>query len=119
MLNEESPSVSPTNFHLALSPAGGEPPSFAAAVRSAVKRYKPGEEFTVRNIEQILLGDGVKLPEKNARARIAMVLQEMVERESVKKSFEGTGSMPHRYKSNLNGGANAWADNNSSGVILA
>lgn len=50
------------------------------------------------NIENFLIGMKVPLPEKNARARIAMILQDLVEKKQVTVTVKGSGNTPNRYR---------------------
>ena len=54
-------------------------------------------EFTIADIETRFKGSELPLPKKNPKARIAMVLQTLRERNEIVRTFDGAGA-PHRYK---------------------
>jgi hypothetical protein len=74
-----------------------KPPKFAESVRQAIATFT-NEEFLVVNVEKVLIARNVKMPAKNARARIAMVLQDLVKRGVVMVAHKGQGNSPYRYR---------------------
>lgn len=71
--------------------------TFAGAVRDAVNKFTV-EEFDVPMIETLLKGMGVPLPEKYLRSRIAMEVQLLASQGAIRRTFQGKGSTPHRYR---------------------
>lgn len=74
------------------------PQNFSEAVRQAVLAFG-NAEFTVASVENVLIERKVPLPQKNARARIAMILQDLTDRaETITRTFAGAGNVPNRYR---------------------
>lgn len=83
---------------LPLEDTGPKKKSFAQAVRDSVANFSHDEEFDVPMIETLLKGTGIPLPEKYLRSRIAMELQLLLANHVIRRTFQGGGSIPHRYK---------------------
>jgi len=71
--------------------------SFAQRVRNSVAHFKD-QEFTVKNVEDLLRGRGEPLPEKYVRPRIAMEMQNLVKSGKVVITKAGAGNAPHHYR---------------------
>lgn len=71
--------------------------TFAESVRQAIKTFG-SNEFLVANVESVMKARGVRLPPKNVRPRIAMVLQDLTKKGVVIVSQKGEGNTPHRYR---------------------
>lgn len=70
---------------------------FAQSVRQCLPTFSK-DEFLVANVESVLKARGVVLPAKNARARIAMILQDLVKKGEVTVTRAGKGNTPYRYR---------------------
>lgn len=83
-----------------IPPAPPRPPEgLTEAIRQSVSLMSLLEdEFDVRLVEEYLIRSGFELPQTEPRSRIAMVLQKMLERGEIVRTFEGSGRIPHRYK---------------------
>ena len=75
----------------------GDRVPFAESVRLALSTFGK-DEFLVANVESVLKARSVVLPAKNTRARIAMVLQELVKKGVVTVAKSGKGNTPYRYR---------------------
>jgi len=71
--------------------------SFADAVRTTVRRFA-GDSFTIANVENVLKAQSVRLPENNARVRIAMEVKRMMEKKQVTVVERGRGTQPFKYR---------------------
>jgi len=55
-------------------------------------------EFDKKDVERALRAQGVKLPEKHLRARLAMEMKHMLQKGLIVLVKKGTGTEPHRYR---------------------
>lgn len=94
MLREEMARAQPELPTLESMP---KPDGLSDAVSIAVSALA-GREFGVPDIEDYLRTQGFPLPEKEPRSRIAMVVQKLLERRVITRTFEGKGRAPHRYQ---------------------
>lgn len=66
-------------------------------IRDVVSNFGDNE-FTVAHIEAALNAKMVKIDAKAPRARIGIVMAQLVEEELVIRTYQGAGNVPHRYK---------------------
>lgn len=72
-------------------------PTFTELVDSVVRRFGY-QEFTVQHVEKVLVKEGHQINGKSPRARIAMALGQLEKKGVVDRTYEGTGSTPHRFR---------------------
>jgi hypothetical protein len=56
------------------------------------------QEFTVAHVEAVLKQIGKPVGGKTPRARIAMALNDLEEAQTIKRTYRGRGSEPHKFK---------------------
>lgn len=95
MLRETDAEASP-QLDLAAAGKAKSSTSFTEAVRQSVHGFRD-TEFTVANIETFLKGNGVRLA-ATPRARIAMILHDLTQKNVITRTRKGSGNTPHRYR---------------------
>jgi len=78
-------------------PAIGERRTLIADVRHQIKRFGQ-REFTVAQVEQLLLEERTSLPGSQPRARLAMILKKLEDSGEVERTYKGAGSEPNRFR---------------------
>lgn len=96
-LRAEKPDQKPLDRGIEHSKAGRPQMTFAETVRTVVRRFSE-DAFSVVNIENVLKAQGAKLPERNARIRIAMEVKRMVANKQVVIVEKGKGTNPFKYR---------------------
>jgi hypothetical protein len=71
--------------------------SFAESVRRAVRLFK-NEEFSVANVETMLIAQKAKLPPRNVRTRIALEIKDLNRKGTIFLVHKGAGHTPHKYR---------------------